>query len=158
MAAVAASSLLSASPNAGNLTLTLTGFPAPIDILSFSVGAIKVPPVTGGSSTLANFQNASFAALESPATPLEIAKLIIGERLTTAHLSVLSPTTGQLVSDWTFEQALVSSVALDHWSAASTFPTTSFSLSYDKVTYRIFAADGSVAQRSCWNVVGNVAC
>ncbi len=156
--AIAATCALSARPHAGNLTLTLTGFPAPIEISSFSVGATKVPPVTGGSSTLANFQDAAFTAAESPATPLEITKLIAGARLTTAQLVVLSPTTGQLVSDWTFEEALVTSVALGHLSGASASPMTDFSLSYNKVTYRVFATDGSVAQRSCWNVVSNVAC
>lgn len=159
MAAFLAMSLHSTSANAGNLTLTLTGFPAVIDVRNFSVGASKVPSFPSGTvTTPASFQDAGFTAVESSATPLKIAKLITGERLATAQLVVLSPISGQLVSDWTFEEALVTSVSLIHASGASTFPTTSFTLSYNKVTYRVFAADGSVAQRSCWNIVSNVAC
>lgn len=156
--AIAAISLLAGSSFAGNMSLTLSGFTAPIEVVSFNFSATKQAVTTGSGPTIAIFNEVNFAAPESAATPLAFAKLVGAQPLTIAQFQLLSPATAQPSSDWTFTGVAIKSLQVSHDSSSGSFPRTTFSLSFNKVAYRKFAADGSVAQQMCWDVVANAAC
>lgn len=131
--------------SAGNMLLTISGFPAPIEVLRFSAGVYR-------SGTRVNFQDASFSAPESAALPKEYGAVTRGQYLTSALLQVVSPVTSQLLSDWTFTNVKITYVGVSRDVAIADSTGTNLSFAFDKVVYRVFAADGSVAQQVCWGV------
>ncbi len=131
--------------SAGNMLLTITGFPAPIEILRFSTGVNRF-------GTATRFQDASFLAPESAALPKAYATVTKGQYLTSAQLQVLSPVTSQLLSDWTFTTVQLTYAGISRDVAIGGAPGTNFSFAFDKVVYRVYAVDGSVAQQVCWGV------
>lgn len=153
-------SLHAASSTAGNMTLNLSGFAAPLDILSFNVGGQITGGFGGGGggAGATSFQDASFLAPESAASPLEFAKLATGQHLASARLQVLSSTTAQPVSEWTFTDVVVNSISVDRTGVAGASSFIHFTLFYNKILYKVFAADGSVAQQMCWDLVLKASC
>ena len=107
--------------SAGNMLLTISGFPAPIEVLRFSTRVYRY-------GTAVNFEGAYFSAPESGALPKEYAALTSGQNLTSAQLQVLSPVTSQLLSDWTFTPVRISSVSVGRDNANSESTGTNFSL------------------------------
>lgn len=152
---VAILSFVATSSMAGNMKLTISGYATPIDVLSFSIGATR-------SSTTVNYQNVSITALESALTPLLLGWTSSGFTGATVVLQVLSATTAAPISDWTLSGWGMTSTSVSGVSTASSStaaaPTTNFSMKFTTITYRVFAPDGSVAQRTCWNVNTNLAC
>jgi hypothetical protein len=140
---------------AGNMKLTISGYATPIDILTFSIGATR-------SSTTLSYQNFSITALESALTPLLLGWTSSGFSGATAVLQVLSATTSAPISDWTLGGWVVTSTQVGGVSTASSStagaPSASFSMKFTTITYRVFATDGTVSQRTCWNVNTNLAC
>ena len=140
---------------AGNIKLTVSGYATPIDVLSFSIGATR-------SSTTVSYQNFSITALESALTPLLLGWTSSGFTGATAVLQVLSATTSAPISDWTLSGWVITSTHISGVSTASSStagaPSANFSMKFTTITYRVFAPDGSLAQRTCWNVNTNLAC
>ena len=155
LAAAAIVTFFAADSTAGNIKLTMSGYATPIDVLSFSIGATR-------SSTTVSYQNFSITALESALTPLLLGWTSSGFTGTTAVLQVLSATTAAPISDWTLGGWVVTSTQIGGVSTASSSsagaPSANFSMKFTTITYRVFAPDGSVAQRTCWNVNTNLAC
>jgi type VI protein secretion system component Hcp len=157
---------LPVSANAGNLSLTLDGITTPIEILSFKVGASNVGTVVcGGGSGAGKVTYTGFAmtAPESAASPILLSGVNDGRHLRTGRLQVHSSSGLTLLSEWTFNN--VAMVAFDIESGApdpkakgaNQFlpPQTSFALEFSRVCYRIFGADGKVAQETCWDLAEN---
>ena len=148
-------SLFAPALMAGNIKLTVSGYATPIDVLSFSIGATR-------SSTTVSYQNFSITALESALTPLLLGWTSSGLTGATAVLQVLSATTSAPISDWTLGGWVMTSTQIGGVSTASSStagaPSANFSMKFTTITYRVFAPDGSVAQRTCWNVNTNLAC
>lgn len=155
MVVVAILSFVATSSMAGNVKLTISGYATSIDVLSFSIGATR-------SSTTVSYHDFSITALESALTPLLLGWTSSGFTGTTAVLQVLSATTAAPISDWTLGGWVVTSTQIGAVSTASSStagaPSTNFSMKFTTITYRVFAPDGSVAQRTCWNVNTNLAC
>jgi type VI protein secretion system component Hcp len=147
-------SFLAAGSMAGNLKLTISGYATPIDVLSFSIGATR--------GTVVNYQDFNFTAVESALTPLLLGWTSSGFNGTTAVLQVLSASTSAPISDWTLTGWNMTSTQVGGASTASSStagaPTTNVSMKFTTITYRVFAADGTVAQRTCWNVSTKLAC
>jgi type VI protein secretion system component Hcp len=155
-ALLAATSIHSAGATAGDMSLTIANFAAPIEILSFSTGASQTSGATGGGAGRPSFDGMNFVAPESTVSPTEWLKLASGEQISSAVLQVLSPVSGKLVSDWTFTNALLTSTEIGQ--ASGGVATVQFSLSFGAIAYRVYAADGSIAQKMCWNVATNLSC
>ena len=108
----------------------------------------------------------SFNAPESSASPLLLLWTSNASRRSTALLQISSPSSAALISDWTLADVAVTSVTVRSgdrdWTVgtADTFfpPTVRFTLSFSQITYRVYAANGTVAQRTCWNVLQNRSC
>ena len=87
----------------------------------------------------------------------------IGAYRLLARLGVLNPDTGKPQSEWVFTDVLVSSMSIENGAAEpkakqpNTFmvPTTALGLTFAKYCYRVFAADGSVAKETCWDIAAN---
>ena len=156
LAVVAATTVISFhsgnAVSAGNMLLTISGFTAPIEILAFSTSVSRPSAGTGGAGTTVNFSDANFVAPESAALPKEYAAVTRAQNLTSAQLQVLSPVTSQLISDWTFTPARVTRTGISRDVAIGGSASTNFSLGFDKVVYRVYAADGTIAQQVCWGV------
>ena len=140
------------SAQAGNMTLVIDGIAAPIDIRAFSLGASSSGTVISAGKV--SYQDVSFSALESAASPQQLLFTSNGVHRASAVLKIFSPATGLLLSDWTFTDLIITSFQIGN---DPTGAATSFSLNFAKLSYRVYAANGStVAQQMCWNVVTSV--
>lgn len=153
----------------GNMHLTINGIGTTIDVLDFAVGANSVTSFGGGGgggSINSNYLDMSFNAPESSASPLLLLWTSNASHRSTALLQISSPSSAALIADWTLADVAVTSVTFGSgspdWtvSTADTFfpPTVRFTLSFAQITYRVYAANGTVAQRTCWNVPQNRSC
>ena len=153
----------------GNMHLTINGIATTIDVLDFAAGANRVTSFGGGGgggSINSNYLDMSFNAPESSASPLLLLWTSNASRRSTALLQISSPSSAALISDWTLADVAVTSVTVRSgdrdWTVgtADTFfpPTVRFTLSFSQITYRVYAANGTVAQRTCWNVPQNRSC
>ncbi len=143
------------SVSADKMVLTITGLPAPIEILKFSHGA-NVTSSFGAGAGKVSVQDASFAALESANMPLQFSRLAAGTHVIQALLEVRSAATATLLSDWKFEDVLLTSVRTS--TSAQTAPTSSFSIAFARFTYRTFNPNGSVAARMCFDIQASQSC
>ena len=158
VAAIAAFGLQSTGAIAGNMSLAMTGIAAPIEIIAFSLGATRAASFSGGGGTVvpAVFHDLSFTAPESAATPLVWSMTARNNLIASAVLTIRSPATAQPISEWTFSNVYLTSAQIGQTSDQTA--TSQISLSYGKVSYRVYAADGSVSQQMCWDVTAGVAC
>ena len=152
---------------AGNMHLTINGIGTTIDVLDFAVGVSNPASFSGGDGAANSvYQDMSFTANESSASPLLLLWTSNASHRSTATLQVSSPSSAALISDWTLADVVVTSVVLRSggrdWTVTTpdTFfpPTVQFTLSFSRITYRVYAANGTVAQRTCWNVLQNRSC
>jgi type VI secretion system secreted protein Hcp len=140
------------------MLLTITGYPAPIEILMFSEGASQSATFVsggGGGAGKVSFNDASFTAPETAAGPLQLATLAVGGHINQALLEVRSATTAALLSTWKFQDVLISSFTVSA-SEVDRAPQTSFSLSYGKIYYTVFKPDGTVAAVMGWDLQKNM--
>lgn len=153
-----------AAATAGNMSLTVQGTPGSIEVRSFGFGAKQAVTFGGGGGAgKAEIGEFTFTAVESSASPAMLENLVRGRHIESARLAILDAETGAPRSEWTFTDVLVSSMNVANGEPApkakqpDTFlaPATAFGLSFAKFCYRIFAANGSVARETCWDIVAN---
>ena len=140
------------------MTLILTGFPAPIEVTSFSNGA-QAPStqhVAGGGAITPKFQDASFVIPEHAAAPLQFAQFSQGTPLVQAKLEVRHATTNSLLSDWKFEEVFTAAFNVQTSDGGATRIDLQFA--YSKITYRVLKPDGTVASTMCFNIKSNLVC
>ena len=141
------------SAQAGNMSLVIEGIAAPVDIRAFSFGVSNSGTVLTAGKV--NYQDVSFVALESAASPPQLLFTSTGVHRASAVFKVFSPATGLLLSDWTFTDVIVNSFQIGGDPAGA---STSFTLNFGKLSYRVYAANGgTVAQQMCWNVATSTA-
>ena len=153
----------SAIANAGSMMLTFDGIATPIEVLSFKIGAsIPIDLSSGGIGKVA-YDGFSITALESDASPMELGLVNLGRHVRTAVLQVRSSDGTKLLSEWSFKEVLLDSFGVESGpldpkaKAPNSFlpPLTSFSLRFDEVCYKVFAADGTVKTQICYNLKEN---
>ena len=141
---------------AGGMSLTVVGVPAPIDVTGFAFNATNSTSAAGGVHGV-QYGDVTFDAPESAASALQLLWTSENRNVTSAQLRVLSPVTAALKSEWTFSPILFSSFFINTaFDPTATTRGTTFSFSYGKIVYRVFAADGSV--QSCFDSSSSVPC
>jgi hypothetical protein len=156
VAAAIVIALQSTAAAAGTMSMTVSGIASPIEIQAFNFGASKGYDFTTGVAQPVSLGEVALTAPESAATPQLWVMAAGGTAITSVVLTVVSPVTAKTISDWTFTDARVTLAQ----AIAVTNVTTgaAFSLAYGTVTYRVYAADGTIAQQTCWNVTAGAAC
>jgi hypothetical protein len=139
-----------------NMSLTISGFAAPIAIEAFSVQASGPSTSATGVVTPTNFSFISFSAVESAGTPVQWQMLARNSTSTSAEFQIRSTASLKLISDWTLTDVRFATVQAGRTSGGQTM--TDFGLTFGKVTYRTYAADGSIVLQACWDAVAGVAC
>jgi hypothetical protein len=151
----------SAAAYGGNMTLTFDGVANPVEVLSFKFGATNPGDLGGGGGTgKVAFSAFSFTAPESAVSPLEFFWVNTGRHVKEAVLQVRAPDGTRLLSEWNFRDVMLESFGAESGpldakaKAPNTFqpPQTSFNLRFVLVCYKVFAADGSVAGQTCYDV------
>lgn len=144
------------SGSAEKMTLTVTGLPAPIDVLAFHHGASASGTASGSGAGKTAVQDASFTALESANMPVQFSRLAAGTHVIQALLEIRSTATSTLLSDWKFEDVQLTSFGVS--TNGQTLPTSSFSIAFARFTYRTFNPNGTVASQMCFNILANTSC
>ena len=164
-AALALAALLSPVALAGNVSLSFSGVPGAIEVLSFSWGASNPATISsggGGGAGKVTFSEFTFTATEHATSPLQFNNVAAGRHIQGARLSVMDPETGRPQSEWVLSDVLVTSFAIANGAPdpkakqPNTFavPSTKVTLAFANACYKVFAADGSVRE-NCWNLVTN---
>ena len=162
---LAAASLAPFPTLAGNMSLTIDGVGASIEVLAFNFGAKNPVVLSGGGSgtgkaTLSEF---AFTATESAASATLFNYVTTGKHSPSARLAVLDPDTGSLRSEWVLTDVLVTAFGVQNGELSTkakqpntfSIPVNAYGLAFQKACYRIFAVDGSVAKETCWNLATN---
>jgi type VI secretion system secreted protein Hcp len=160
----AASGATAASGGPGNISLTVEGIPATIEVLSFNFSAKQAGSLAsggGGGAGKVSFSDFTFSSTETSSSPVLFNFVNTGKHSQSARLSILNADTGKPQSEWVLTDVLVTSFAVQNGDPdpkkPNNFlvPAVAFALAFQKACYRVFAADGSVAKESCWNVATN---
>ena len=164
--AAAVATTLAPAALAGNMSLTIQGIPGSIEVLSFSIGATNPGSFAsggGGGAGKVKFNEFTFTATESAASPSQLDHVTRGKHIPTARLAILHPESGNPHSEWVLTDVLVTSFGVDNGApdpkgkSPNTYlaPVTRFGLGFVKVCYRLFAANGSVAKETCFDLASN---
>ena len=154
----------------GNMQLTMSAPAISIDVLSSSGGANAGSSGGGGGGGAAGkvkFHDANFTMKASATSPLLLGLLARNAHVATATLKVSSPTSAALISDWVYTDVALTSISVtgasDAVETAFTLnqyrvATVSFSFAFARIKYTVYAANGTVAQTTCWDVQINLSC
>ena len=103
----------------------------------------------------------------SAMSPLLLDLLVKNTHVLTATLKFSSPTSAALISDWVYTDVTMTSISVSGVGAAdvTAFPlnqyretTVRFSFVFARVKYTVYAANGTVARTTCWDVNRNQSC
>lgn len=152
----------------GNMQLTMSAPAISIDVLSSSGGANAGSSGGGGGAAgKVKFHDANFTMNASATSPLLLGLLARNAHVATATLKVSSPTSAALISDWVYTDVALTSISVtgasDAVETAFTLnqyrvATVSFSFAFARIKYTVYAANGTVAQTTCWDVQINLSC
>ncbi len=170
LAAILLLALHAPPSGAGNMTLSLAGVAAAIEITAFTTGLSNDVEVTPGGGTTAGaseFAAFSFTSPQSAGSALLARYASSGLHFQSAQLRIFSADGAQLLSQWVLNDAIVSAFSVGNGgpaqpraTAPSSFlpPVTSFSLRFRQYEYTVYDADGTVASRMCWDLAKAKSC
>ena len=148
----------------GNMQLTMSAPAITIDVVDSSGGASNLPL---RDLLKVSFQDAGFTTTASAMSPLLLDLLAKNTHVPTATLKVSSPSSAALISDWVYTDVTMSSISVSGFYAADAaafalnqrgVPLVRFYFAFARVKYTVYAANGTVARTTCWDVNRNQSC